>query len=104
MGIEFAEFDEILKIQMNSVEHVHYSSVGKTIGIYVTINGESILFTDSTYLREQIAKEIPELVVELKAYWDEQSDFDGFHYITDENFERILNFVAAASARGNPNV
>ena len=52
-------------------------------------------------LREQIAREIPELIVELKAYWNEQSMFDGFDYITDENFERILNFVAAAIARGN---
>ena len=51
-------------------------------------------------LREQIAREIPELIVELKAYWNEQSMFDGFDYITDENFERILNFVAAAIARG----
>ena len=51
-------------------------------------------------LREQIKREIPELIVELKAYWNEQSMFDGFDYITDENFERILNFVAAAIARG----
>lgn len=54
----------------------------------------------SPYLREQIAKEIPELVIELKAYWNEQSEWDGFSYITDENFERILNFVAAVIARG----
>ena len=51
-------------------------------------------------LREQIAREIPETIVELIAYWSEQSDWDGFHYITEENFGRILNFVAAAIARG----
>ena len=51
-------------------------------------------------LREQIVKEIPETIVELIAYWNEQSDWDGFHYITEENFGRILNFVAAAIARG----
>ena len=56
---------------------------------------------DEKTLREQIAREIPELIVELKAYWNEQSMFDGFDYISDENFERILNFVAAAIARGD---
>ena len=63
-------------------------------------DGTKVELVNESQLREQIAREIPELIVELKAYWNEQSMFDGFDYITDENFERILNFVAAAIARG----
>ena len=63
-------------------------------------DGTKVKMANELQLREQIAREIPETIVELIAYWNEQSDWDGFHYITEENFGRILNFVAAAIARG----
>ena len=53
--------------------------------------------------REQIAGEIKELAPKLLARWIEAGDpwVENWNYLDEENARRIVEFIAAAIARGN---
>ena len=46
---------------MSEVEKVNYISVGKTVGIYVEINGERQLFVDKQVLLAKLRDEVAEM-------------------------------------------
>ena len=54
-------------------------------------------------LREQIARGIKELAPKLLARWIEAGDpwVENWNYLDEENAQRIVEFIAAAIARGN---
>ena len=58
---------------------------------------------ESRLLREQIAGEIKELAPKLLARWIEAGDpwVENWNYLDEENAQRIVEFIAAAIARGN---
>ena len=66
---------------MSEVEKVNYISVGKTVGIYVEINGERQLFVDKQVLLAKLREEVENLVeyTETEAY-----KRAGFYYDRDD--------------------
>ena len=88
------------------IEKINYISVGKTIGIWVTIDGEQVLFVKESHLREQIAKEIEAEAKRCEA-------IEEGRYSEEYESSRLATFngghiggltTAAAIVRRNPNV
>ena len=76
---------------MSKLEQVFYSAVGELTGIWVTINGERYLFSKESIIREQIAREIEERIVERGE---------------NEPWDKDINVglkEAASIAKGEPN-
>lgn len=73
---------------MSIAERINYIATGETIGIWVTVDGEEVLFVKESHMREKIAKE-----VEAIPYWGYQDKFpDGqvINYISQPDVASIV--------------
>ena len=85
------------KLQNFDDEDVYYLQAE----ISIPLNGDVKRDIEKT-LREQIAGEIKELAPKLLARWIEAGDpwVENWNYLDEENAQRIVEFIAAAIARG----
>ena len=82
------------------IEKINYISVGKTIGIWVTIDGEQVLFVKEPHLREQIAKEIAEHRKNFYEQYPAEAEANTVAF----QMTMLMSNVDESIARGNPNV
>lgn len=71
---------------MSTAERINYIATGETIGIWVTVDGEEVLFVKESHLREKIAKQIEDI-----PYWGYQE------VLPDGHVAYYVNKLDAAS-------